>query len=49
MSDKSVLIKIKAIIEACEEAKQFIVPTYYETAESVAYRRIVDLVKESAE
>ena len=45
MTNKSVVIKIKAIIEACEEAKKIIVPTYYETAEAVAYRHIVDLVK----
>ena len=45
MTNKSVVIKIKAIIEACEEAKKQFIPTYYETAEAVAYRHIVDLVK----
>ena len=45
MTNKSVVIKIKAIIEACEESKKHIVPTLYEIAEAVAYEHIRDLVK----
>ena len=45
MTDKIILAKIEVIIEACEEAKKQFIPTYYETAEAVAYRHIVDLVK----
>ena len=45
MSDKSVLIRIKAIVEACEESKKDTIPTFYDTAEAVAYEHIRDLVK----
>ena len=44
MSDKSMILRIKAVIKACEEAKKNMIPTFYETAEATAYERIMDIV-----
>ena len=44
MTDKSIVIRIKAIVNACEESKKSIPPTLYATAESVAYEHIRDLI-----
>ena len=49
MSDKSMILRIKAVIKACEEAKKNMIPTFYETAEATAYERIVAIVSEKGE
>lgn len=49
MNEKNIINRIKAVIEACEESKKNIVPTFYETAEATAYERIMDIVSEKGE
>ena len=46
MNEKSIINRIKAVIEACEEVKKNSVPLLYETAEATAYERIMVIVSE---